>query len=608
MRIVLISREHPGTSFQGGVGTYTQTTAEALSRLGHETIVVTHGDGTEREERGVRVVGVRHRWLPNAAAERIATARRVARTVRRLEPDVIQAVEWNAEAWWLAHRSPAPLVTRLATPTYLVELLNAGASEPGSALVRRMEHYQALHSDALVAPSRALGERVAPSWGVPAESIEVIPNPLDGDAVRRAAARPPPIELPERYLVFIGRLERRKGIETLAQALPSVLEGHPDIHAVILGRDAGRQPGGYTGELRRLTRRFSERVHLLGELPREEAMTVVGRAEIVVLPSLWEAFGFVATEAMALGCPVVATSAGGFAEVVHDDKTGWLVPPGDATALAALLVEKLGRPDELARVARGGRERAEDFESDPIARRLVTLYQRLIDSRPQGGSFDASIYRGAYRRYFRPEEQAGPFHRLYERKRAAVLDFFCAQPPMRLVDVGCGPGRLTAPLAARHEMTGCDISPEMLEEARRRCPPAVRLLEADARRLPFAAEEFDGLLALDLLAHLPDLDAGIAELSRIVRPGGPLVFDTSNAAPWWVPAYPAYVAWRPKRLLVTMRSGGVLPEWRSLVRHHKAADVRQVIAGAGLELARVERFGPPWTAKWHLWYATKPPA
>jgi glycogen(starch) synthase len=380
------------------------------------------------------------------------------------------------------------------------------------------------------------------------------------------------------------------------------------VHAVFLGRDAGEKAGDSARDLRERTAQLSERVHVLGELPRDQAMTVVGRAELVVLPSLWEAFGFVAVEAMALGRPVVASSAGGFAEILQDGETGWLVPPGVVDALAATLIEKLGQPGELARVARAGRRRADDFEASRLARRLVEVYERVVDGRRREGAIDASIYKRDYRRHFRPEERSGPFHRIYERKRDAVLEFFAGFGSMRLLDVGCGPGRLTAPLAARHRMTGCDISPAMLEEARRRCPEGVRLVEADARRLPFADGEFDGLLALDLLAHLPDLDAGVAELARVVRPGGPLVFDTSNAVPWWVLAYPSYVAWRPKRLLLTLLSAGVLPEWRSVVRHHRAAQVRRAISGAGLELHRMQRFGPPWTPKWHLWYATKPAA
>ena len=83
-----------------------------------------------------------------------------------------------------------------------------------------------------------------------------------------------------------------------------------------------------------------------------------------------------------------------------------------------------------------------------------------------------------------------------------------------------------------------------------------------------------------------------------------MVFDTTSASPWWVLAYPAYINWRPKRLLLTLLAGGVLPEWRGSVRHHRPADVRSAITAAGLELDECRTFGPPWSPKWHLWFTT----
>jgi glycogen(starch) synthase len=145
----------------------------------------------------------------------------------------------------------------------------------------------------------------------------------------------------------------------------------------------------------------------------------------------------------------------------------------------------------------------------------------------------------------------------------------------------------------------------MLDEARKRCPPTVKLVQADARRLPFGDGEFDAVVALDLFPHLPDLTDGVRELQRVLRVGGRFVFDTTNALPLWVFAFPRYFEWRPKRLLLTLLSGGVLPEWRSLVRHHRALEVRRAIAEAGLALERRQTFGPRPAAKWHLWWTRK---
>lgn len=601
MRIVHVTPELPDVPGGGGIGTYTATMARALARLGHDVVVVTEGPAGEQRRDGIRVVSLEHRWLPVAAARTLATRRRTARAVAALAPDVVQASEWEATAWWIARRGTAPLVTRLATPTYLVEELNQAPRPQRPQLVERLERDQAARSAGLVAPSRALAMRVALDWGLSAGQIEVIPNPIDGDSVRRAGAARPPVALPTRFLAFIGRLERRKGIETLAAALPWALAAEPELHAVLIGRDAGTARGGFGALVRQRAGAAADRVHLLGELPRDTALAVLARAQLVVLPSLWEAFGFVATEAMALGLPVVASSGSGFGEIIHDGVSGWLVPPGDAEALGRTLVARLADHEQLARIGGGARLRAADFEADRLAPALVAVYERARATAPGGGRFTSAIYTGPYRHHFRPEDRRGPFHRLYERKRDAVIAHFDALAPMRLLDAGCGPGRLTAPLARRHRMTGCDISQDMLAEARLACPPDVELVLADARRLPFADGQFDGVLALDLLVHLPDLEAGLRELARVVRPGGHVVFDTSNAAPWWVPAYPAYFAWRPRRMLATMRRGGVLPEWAGIVRHHRGREARKAIAAAGLDLTGTRRFGPPWTAKWQLW-------
>jgi len=209
MRIVFISREHPLGEDVGGIATYTQTVTRALARRGHEVRVVTRGAPAVLIDDGVSVVRLKHQWVPVALAERLLAAQRAATAAMSFRPDIVQAAEWEAEAWWLARRDRVPVVTRLATPTYLVEYLNLGHVNAGSGLVRRLERDQAHRSAALLAPSRALADRVGRAWRIPEDRIEVIPNPLDGDAVRQLAAAEPLSSLPSRFLAFLGRLERR---------------------------------------------------------------------------------------------------------------------------------------------------------------------------------------------------------------------------------------------------------------------------------------------------------------------------------------------------------------------------------------------------------------
>ena len=599
VRIVLISPEYPPADRLGGIATNTATVARELARREHDVaVVVTRGGAGTSKEGGVTVRRLDPRWLPNRRAERLLASREVAQATRSFEPDIVQAPEWEAPAWWLARFGGAPLITRLATPTYLLDDLNAGGPRRGTKLVRRLEREQARRSSAVLAPTQAIAERVAGDWGLDRERIEVIASPVDVEAVRRAGAGQPPADVPQGGIVFIGRLERRKGIDVLGRALAHVLGDQEARHAVLIGRDAGEDGGGVMERFWRDVAPVRDRVYVVGELPREQALPIVARADIVVLPSLWENLANACLEAMVLARPVVATRAGGFAELIDHGETGWLVPPGDAEALAAELARRLREPDQLATVGRRAAARAEELDVASVTDRLVELYEQVAASR---SAFDETIYRHGYRRYFHPEDSGDPFRRLYEAKRSYVLARLQAMTSLRLLDVGGGYGRFAGPLSERHDVTLLDISPEMLEEARRRYPH-LDVVEGDAGELPFRDESFDAVLALDLLPHLPDLEAALRELRRVARPDGDVIFDTTNAAPWWVLPYPRYVGWRPKRLLLTMLAGGVLPEWRGRIVHHRPHEVRRAIEAAGLRVENLRGFGPPFASKWHVWW------
>jgi glycogen synthase len=606
VRIVLVTPEYPPVSGGGGIGTNTAALARGLTERGHAVqVIVPGGASPAATEKGtITVRRLEHRWLPDPRAERLLDDLRISRAVSRFRPDVVHATEWGATAVGPARWGRAPVVTRLATPTYLVDQLNGVPPTPGALRVSRLEQEQAHRSAAVYGPTTAIADRVGGDWRLP--QVEVIPNPIDLSVVREAGASDPAMPLPRRFLAFIGRLEQRKGILELVRALPGVLDRFPDLEVVLIGRDSGGEGGGVSDELGRHLDPYRGRVHLTGELPRTRALAVLGRAELVVLPSRWESFGYVAVEAMALGRPVVATRAGGFAEIIEHDRDGWLCPPADAEALEAELVKRLEDPAGLARVAGAAVTRAEDFDIGVVTDRVVELFERVTSATAAGPAFDPSLYREGYRRYFRPGAATDPFARIYERKRRALLARVPRTPRLRVLDVGGGYGRFAEPLSEDHEVVLCDLSDEMIAEAGRRLDPSVALVQADARHLPFDDRSFDVVLAVDLLVHLPDLHAGLRELRRVLRPGGRLLFDSTNARPWWVLAYPAYVDWRPRRLLVTLLSAGVLPEWRTLVRHQRAAEVRTAVEELDLTLEATRGIGPGPLVKWHLWSVRRP--
>jgi len=608
MRIVLLTSELPESPSRGGIGTNTAALSRALADRGHDTLVlVLDSSSSEVREGRLTTRRLRYRWLPDRRAELLVNRARLAAASRRFHPDVVHAAEWGALAWAVSRGLSIPVVTRLATPTYLVEELNGRPEDPNSALLRRLERDQARHSRRVYAPSRAIAERVGRDWGLPESRLGIVVNSLDVAAVRRAAGGPVPMALPARFVVFVGRLEHRKGIAVLGPALADVLARNPELHAVVIGREVPGDPS--VSQFRAAVAPVAERVHLLGELPPDTALAVAARAEIAVVPSLWESFGYVCVEAMALGLPVVVSRAGGLVEIVEEDESGLVVPPGDVAALAGALHRLANDPPTGRRLAAAGRRRAADFDIGRVVEQLeAELAAAAGASSAAAGSrrFGPEVFHQGYARWFQPDDAANPFQRSYARKRVRVLAEFAQSADLRILDAGGGPGRIAEPLGRRHRVTMCDLSAEMLALARARCGPGVAVVRADARSLPFADGAFDALVAIDLLCHVGQLEPALRELARVLRPGGRLIFDTTNGRPWWVLAHPAYVNWRPRRLVRTMAARGVLPEWPE-VRHHLPAEVRTAAAAARLDLRPVAGIGRLGLVKWHVWQAVRAP-
>lgn len=389
MNICLVSREYPTDDHMGGIGTYSEKTARALARLGQDVSVITETVGTAstRIEDDVRVVR-----LSAPRSGRLRTIRRsfaVARAVGQLpsRPDVVQVSEYRAEGLVLALRRPRglKLVTRLATPTFLITELNRGSGAGrarAASYYDPLERWQTRRSDGIIALTDALAEVVCGAWRIARERVVTIHNSVDfEERFARAGAELPHELNGVRYLLYFGRLEERKGVHILAEALPRVLERHPQLHAVFAG-DSVLTFKGQTlrAYVERCNDRDRDRLHFYPRLPHRQLYPLVKHAQLAVLPSLWEGLGNVSLEALDCGTPVVATLGCGFGEVVEDGQSGMLVPPGDADALAEALLTLLGDPQRLARMRSAAALRAQRFHADRVMGDLLRFYQGLMSA------------------------------------------------------------------------------------------------------------------------------------------------------------------------------------------------------------------------------------
>lgn len=205
----------------------------------------------------------------------------------------------------------------------------------------------------------------------------VVPNGID--VARFATPRPRPRALPAGpYLLFVGRLEPRKGLPYLLRAYARLRPSFPDLHLVVVG--AGRRQARYTAWA---AAHSLAGVHFAGYVPDAELPAYYQHATLFCAPNTGnESFGIVLLEAMAAGCPVVASDIEGFRTVLTHEQEGLLVPPRDPEALAAALARLLRAPDERRCLAAHGRARAAQFAWPRIAATVLTLYEHAAARRP----------------------------------------------------------------------------------------------------------------------------------------------------------------------------------------------------------------------------------
>jgi glycosyltransferase involved in cell wall biosynthesis len=192
-------------------------------------------------------------------------------------------------------------------------------------------------------------------------------------------------------ILFVGRFERRKGIDILLRALPSVLAAVPSARCTLVGNDALEASCGvsYRSMFAQSPegKRFADRVSFTGIVPEEDLPGYYARCDIFVAPSRYESFGLVVLEAMRAGKPVVASRVGGMTELVEPGRNGVLVTPEDSQELAEALVGLALDPKR--RAAYGSRSRelfVTRYSAARMAQETESFYRSLVARSARGAA------------------------------------------------------------------------------------------------------------------------------------------------------------------------------------------------------------------------------
>lgn len=395
MNICLVSHEYPPETALGGIGTQNWNKARTLARLGHTVHVITAS--------GVRAPATRIQTHDAVTVHRIQSPAfehpvynpatfwlgytwAVYRELRRLMDDtrldVIDFAEYGAEgfAYQLDRVTDnwVPVVVQLHGPLALFTEQH-GWPEAGSDFHEAgtfMEGLSIRHADALMACSANIADLTSRVYRVPRGDIEVIHCGVDADAFRplngepRGAAKP--------AILFVGNWMVDKGLDATVEAVVRLHPKYPNLVLHVAGRadeDAEKRIKNQVKQCQ-----ADDYIEFLGFVGREAIPVCYQQAQVFCAPSHHEpGVANVYLEAMACGCPVVASTTGAAREAVIDGETGFLVPPHDPEATAAALDRILSDPALRARMGAAARRRVEDwFSMDKYIGRVLATYQKAV--------------------------------------------------------------------------------------------------------------------------------------------------------------------------------------------------------------------------------------
>ena len=242
----------------------------------------------------------------------------------------------------------------------------------------RFTHWLVSHMDAVVATTRETASYLQrPSQVIPhGVDTRAFCQPVDRANLRRS------LGLPEHFIIgYFGRLRSSKGTDVFIDAMVNVLPHYPNASAVVMGRTTMQYRRFHQALRERVVGAgLEERILFLPEVPVDEMPCWYQILDLFVAPSHREGFGLTTFEAMACGVPVIATSVGAFDQVVMNDKTGRLIPPGNTERLCVEVAAALGSPNTVRRWSAATRRRVENgFRIEDEAGSLNALYRRMLD-------------------------------------------------------------------------------------------------------------------------------------------------------------------------------------------------------------------------------------
>lgn len=392
MKICLISLEYPPETGYGGIGTYTYNLAHGLTALNHKVTVISKALKKEKIylDKKVKVYRILDEQPPFRGFTKFMNlitlnyfgaywhSHSVFKKFKEIvskegEFDVIEGPLWGGECLTYTKKLNTPLVIRLQTPIFKsLEIIG----KKSNSYIELAEKITLKKATLIAAISKSNKELIVKKYQLDEDKIRHSPLGIKFPSLKK-----PLFKKKSFKLLYVGRLEKRKGIQELINALPEILRKNNLIKVDIVGNDCYQAPGniGYFEYFKKIVPpEFQKNVKFHGFLPDDKLQKFYKDCDVFIAPSQYESFGLIFLEAMSYGKPVIGTHVGGIPEIVNN-KVGLLIKVNNPKAISGAVLKSFA--DDKLREKLGNAAFTyvrEKFTVTQFAERTIEIYKQAI--------------------------------------------------------------------------------------------------------------------------------------------------------------------------------------------------------------------------------------
>jgi glycosyltransferase involved in cell wall biosynthesis len=240
-------------------------------------------------------------------------------------------------------------------------------------LIKSLEERWLQKASRKIGLSRDVVELTARHFKTRLDNVPLVPNPVDINFFKPSSDAFLNDSL---YILYVGRLEFRKGIHTLIRAFSYLQDCLPQSRLTLIGADCGMK--SYLFEkIAKL--KYPDRVIWIDQIPRENLLEYYRNSSVCVIPSIWENYPYVCLEAMACAKPVIASDIGGLHTMIRHGENGLLFTPGSSRQLTERLAYLLKNPQLMRQFGQAGRKSIEEtYAPEKIAEATLQIYESLL--------------------------------------------------------------------------------------------------------------------------------------------------------------------------------------------------------------------------------------